>query len=85
MCKVSLSRMLLSAGLGAEQIAGLLIQILCLIICNRKAYLGGYSVWMVGLAAGREGREMEKMQNCSLSSSGFPAAFGILYHWSLTT
>ena len=25
------------------------------------------------------------MQNCSLSSSGFPDAFGILYHWSLTT
>ena len=28
---------------------------------------------------------MEKIQTCSLSSNGFPAAFGILYHWSLTT
>ena len=32
---------------------------------------------------GREGREMEKMQTCSLGSHGVPASFGVLCHPSL--
>ena len=61
MCRVSQSTMLLSAGLGAEHIAGLLIQNLCLIICNRKP---SWRVLGVDGGAGDWVGKAEKWKKC---------------------